>query len=165
MIVLQEFVDWVDHDEKTYVTQRNNLYAGLVMKNNGKNKNPWICRKILFSMNEDGTVNDLLYDTPNYPTKGTDDAKFYVDVIVKLEKLLNYYEDPEYLDEDYIGQIAQFFLSKNSSFKKEDARNLPISLKEYRNIEIISKFSKKPTRAEKKEVERFKAKVKTYTFR
>ncbi len=163
MIVLQEFM--TEYTAKNYIAQRDNLYAGLVRKNNGENKYPWICRKILFSINEDGTVNDLLYDTPNYPTKATENESFYVDVIVKLEELLKYYDDPEYFDEDYIGQIAQFFLSKNGLFKKEDARNLPISLKDYKSLSVISQYSKKPTRAEKKEVERFKAKVKTYNFR
>lgn len=164
MIVLQDFMTEYSND-KNYVAQKNNLYAGLVMQNNGEDKCPWICRKILFSMNEDGTVNDLLYDTPNYPTKVTESQKFYVDVIVKLEKLLEYYDDPEYIDEDYIGQIAQFFLSKNGQFKKDDARNLPISLKDYKSLSVISKYRKKPARSEKKEIERFKAKVKTYNFR
>ena len=116
-------------------------------------------------MNDDGTINDLLYDSPNYLTKNDGKNKFYVANIVKLEKLLQHYQISEHLYNKDIRYICNFFISKNALFFLDDHNNLPISVHEYENLEQISVLKKKPQKVEKKEVEKFKKKIKTYTFR
>ena len=111
------------------------------------------------------TINDLLYDSPNYSTKQITNNKFYVTNIVKLEKLLDYFNYRELLVDSEIRDIFNFFISKKGEIYEKDLRKLPMTLDEYTNLKMNSLLRKKPTKDEKKEAKKFKTKIKTYTFR
>ena len=162
MIILQDIeTGFCDYD-RHFKLVRDNIYAGCVVTQNKKGKEiP--CRKILFALNEDGTVNDLLYDSPNYKIESDD--KFTVKHIVKLEALLKYLKYNEFLYDYQIYKIYRKTLYKNQKIFKNNPANLPLTLKEYATLDMISFLNKKPTIQEKKEVEKFKTKIKTYTFR
>ena len=162
-IVLQEMLIEGDINPKLC---RENLYAGCVMKHNHKKGKSKFCRKILFTLDKDGNVEDVLYDSPSYKTKlESTDQKFYVSYITKLNQILEHYDYNYQLEDKDIRELYSYFIAKNALFFKDNHTNLPMSLDEYAYLEIIAKQRKKPTRTEKKEFEKFKAKTKTYTFR
>lgn len=144
---------------------RDNIYAGCVFKLNEKKGLYDPCRKIMFTLNEDGTINDLLFDTPNYAVNPQQTEKFLVTDIVKLGELLKHEYYQENIDYDCMKEIFDAYLTRKYSFYREDHRDLPMTLREYATLEVLSKLSGKPSKKEKKEFEKFKPKAKTYTFR
>ena len=119
----------------------------------------------MFTLNEDGTVNDLLYDTPKYKVNPEEKEKFYVTDIVNLGGLLEHEYYNRDIDYNCMKEIFKFYLTRDYGFYREDHRDLPMSLREYATLEVLSKLSGKPSKKEKKEFEKFKSKTKAYNFR
>ncbi|MBE6153316.1 MAG: hypothetical protein E7166_03745 [Firmicutes bacterium] len=162
MIILLNEIDGF-YEEKFSIC-RENIYAGCVMKYNVKNGKSKPCRKILFYKNEDNTITDFLYDSPNY-TINNNGSKFYVSNIVNLNKLLEYYNYHDLFDMKEIRYIFNTFISAGGAFYKDDHRSLPMTLEEYATLEVISQLRKQPTLGEKRDAKKFKTKIKTYTFK
>ncbi|MBQ7140364.1 MAG: hypothetical protein IJO32_02545 [Bacilli bacterium] len=173
MIILNDIeIGW--NGNRTIINtslQRNNIYAGMVAQcskiypiiyyeghrislekakqlgmeipNNVQNY-----RKILFTKNKDNTINDLMYDSPNYTLNDEQKIKngeLYIDKIVCLGKLLKEHGFSNYLDKNDIKKIYKTFLKKNNKFLKEDYLYLPITNKEFENLKFISELSRIPS--------------------
>jgi len=162
IILLNEIESGWDENSKRISICRDNIYAGCVMKYKKGNSKP--CRKILFYKNHDNTITDFLYDSPNYNI-GITGERFYISDIVKLDKLLKFYNYSDFFDISNIRYIFNDFISKNAVFFKDDHHNLPLTFDEYATLEMLSQMRKRPVRSEKKEIEKFKTKIKTYTFK
>lgn len=177
MIILND-IEFDRDGQKTIVNQklyRENIYAGAVVSKNG----PYIVpeRKILFTKrhyNAGGSqyeyVEDLLYDTPNYRfPKTLDDIKngeFCVDCIVKLETLLEKFGFKDTIVYSDIRKIYNLCLNPNSELFNKEYESLPIEWIDYLLLDRIAQYKKQPSKYEKNEYpDKFKTKVKTYTFR
>lgn len=78
-----------------------------------------VCRRMLFSVNNDDLTNDLIYDTPNnYPIEGISprkeiQSKFIVQHYVELEELLKYLKFGENLTQKDLDKIYRKLLVRN----------------------------------------------------
>jgi len=161
----QSYIEYSKVTKPKITVCRDNIYAGCVFKLNEKKRLYDPCRKIMFTINDDGTVNDLLFDTPNYRIDPDQEENFIVTDIVKLGELLKHEYYQENIDYDCMKEIFDAYLTRKYSFYREDHRDLPMTLREYATLEVLSKLNFKKSKKEKKEFEKFKSKTKAYNFR
>ena len=154
---------------------RKNIYAGAVVSKNG----PYIIpeRKILLTKRYEllndyklEYFEDLLYDTPNYrASNNLDDIKtneFCIDCVIGLDSLLKEFGFDEHLTHSDIRKIYNMCLHPNSELFTKEHKTLPINWIDYLLLDRIAQYKKQPSNYEKNEYpNRFKTKVKTYTFK
>ena len=165
MIILNEFSSL--EGPKLY---RENIYAGAVMI---KISPIWTARKILFQTTHDeyGTYsNDLLYDSPNYLVStnvfGYGMDKIFIGRTVNLTPVLETLGFPFELTDNDIRRIYKLFLHSKSDFLKYEDASSPLSKRDYKVLRKLSILEKQPSEFEKQEYpNKFKTKVKTYTFK
>lgn len=121
-----------DKNYSDLVISRDNIYMGKVIASTHNNNVPIrkgyedyereyydkVYRKILFSLNENNLVNDLLYSSPNYAVNGIEsnicvNNKIKVASKIKLEKLLTYYGFSDELTREDIEKVYLMFFKNN----------------------------------------------------
>lgn len=129
-------------------------------------------RKILFSINNNGLADDMLYTSPNYYITGIDseiknNSKLIIDKYVKLENLLLYFNFPEQLKERDVLKLYKLFLKDDKFLYKNcelfgmskceagwctNGKEHPLALDDLGNLSSISHLSKKPHENERQRV-------------
>jgi len=161
MIILNEFSS--TEGPKLY---RENIYAGAVMV---RKPTPLASRKILFQL-FDGETVDLLYDSPNYNVSTIDSGvgmdKIFIGHTVNITPALEKHCFPFELTDKDVRKIYKLFLHPNSDFLKCEDAFSPLSKYHYEMLRKLSRLSKQPNIFEIDEnPNKFKKKVKTYTFK
>jgi len=177
MIILLNNIETDSYIRKKIINKnisicRNNIYVGRVVKNEYKNDEiiPYktACRKILFSINEDGTTSDLLYTSPNYKIGGLfSQEKMCIDkyIYIKMEYILRELGFNEYLNVHEVEEIYKYILSPiGFLYSKKDIKNC-LSKTEYEYLKSLVLLTKKPNKDEQKESCNKIVKRKTYTFK
>lgn len=96
----------------------------------------FVCRGLLFSINEEGLSNDLIYNSPEYPIRGIEpkislESNYIIEHYVELEELLKFLKFDNNLTQSDLNKIFKLlilnerWLSKNRHvFGIKDADNL-----------------------------------------
>lgn len=165
MMVLYDYTG--PEKQKLY---RRNIYVGAVII---RTSSIWTARKILFQTTysiEKAYNVDLLYDSPNYLVStnvfGYGMDKIFIGRTVNLTPALETLGFPFELTDNDIRRIYKLFLHSKSDFLKYEDASSPLSKRDYKVLRKLSILEKQPSEFEKQEYpNKFKTKVKTYTFK
>ena len=100
-----------------YVCKRNEVCGGLLLFNKNIDDfafdNSNVSRGILFSKDDNGYANDLIYDVEKYPIKGLNNISadsYFVNYFVELEELLRYLGYRNDLTQSDLNRIYKKFI-------------------------------------------------------